>query len=148
MKQWRLLLAALLVSCGLTLSPTLLQDGELAVTALSTLNDDAKLLGAPSADVDAIGTAITGVQTALADLKKGIKTPQDFATAVNDQISVLAPILLTDIKANTTIRTGVVLLQQLVLVIGAEVIATNHPPTARQIDIRSELNLWVEAHGK
>lgn len=147
MKRLPLFFCALLVSCGLTLSnPTLLQDGDLAIKALTLLEQDAKLLGAPAIDTGAIGLATVSVQTALADLKKGIKTPQDFATVVNDQVSLLAPTLLADFKANNTITTGVVLLQQLVLVIAAEVTANQAPPTARSVDVRAQLQAWMSRH--
>lgn len=147
MKWVRCFLLALVVSCGVTISPTLINDGNLAVTALTTLNSDAKLLGAPAKDTQAIDAVIISVKTALADLQKGIKTPTDFAQAVNDQISVLAPILLTDFKANTEITTGVVLLQQLVLVIAAE--AANKPPTAQKsFDARAEMQAWLMKHKK
>ena len=152
MKRIFLFLFALLVAC--TVPPAaVIQDGNLAVLALNTLNDDAKLLGAPARDSDAIAVASKAVQTALADLQKGIKTPQDFAAAVNDQVSVLAPTLLADFKANQTITTGVVLLQQLVLVIAAEVTANQSaapppPPTARSFNARAELQIWVLRHHK
>ena len=139
----------LLFGCGVTLSPTLLQDGNLALTALTTLNSDAKLLGAPAADTMAIDAVASAVQTALADLKKGVKTPSDFAQLVNDQVSQLAPVLLKDFKANGTITTGVVLLQQLVLLIGAE---ANMQQTSimapRMTDARQNMQDWLNRHKK
>jgi len=150
MKRFFLFLFALLVAC--TVPPAaVIQDGNLAVLALNTLNDDAKLLGAPARDTDAIAVASKAVQTALTDLQKGIKTPQDFAAAVNDQVSVLAPTLLADFKASEKITTGVVLLQQLVLLIAAEVTANQTaaaPPTARSVNARAELQIWVLRHHK
>ena len=139
----RKFLFACLVLAGCTippLSPTLLSDANLAIAALQALNTDATLLGAPLADTTAITIATGAIQTALTDMQNGIKTPQDFATAVDDEVSQLAPTLLKDFKANTTVTTGVVLLQQLVLLIGAEVTA---PTTSAQAAVRQKMQNWV-----
>lgn len=140
----RKFLFACLVLAGCTIppaSPTLVKDGTLAVAALTALETDATVLGAPKADLTAITLATAAVQTGLTDLQNGVKTPQDFATLINDEISQLAPTLLVDFKANTTITTGVVLLQQLVLVIAAEATATTTPvaPATRQ-----NLETWMK----
>jgi len=151
MKRLFVFLCALLIGCA-AIPAAVLMDGDLAVTALTTLQNDLKLLGAPAAETNAVAVATTAVQTGVTDLKKGAKTAEDFAALVNDQISVVAPPLLTDFKANNTITTGVVLLQQLVLVIAAEA-TTNQsavapPPTARSVDVRAALKDWVMRHHK
>lgn len=151
MKHWYVYLCAALVACGVTLSPTLLSDANLAVAALQALSTDATLLGAPTADTTAITIASTAIQTAVADLQKGTQTPSEFASLVNDEISLLAPILLKDFKANSTITTGVVLLQQLLPVIAADAAGTVVPTPAmapRLGDARQQLQIWVLQQGQ
>jgi hypothetical protein len=146
MKRIVVCVCALLVACGVTLSPTLVSDANLAVAALQALDTDATLLQAPTADTTAITLAIQAIQTALADLQRGTKTPSEFAQLVNDQISLLAPTLLKDFKANNTITTGVVLLQQLLPVIAADATGTVVPTPAmapRLGNARQQLQIWL-----
>lgn len=148
--KWYIWLCATLVACAAVI-PALLQDGNLAITALTTLSSDTKLLGAPPVDTIAIDTVTSAVQAALADLKKGVKTSSDFAQLINDQISQLAPTILKDLKANSDITTGVVLLQQLVMLIAAEATA-QQTPTAEMsphlIEARANMQDWLQRHHK
>lgn len=130
------------------LSPTLVQDGNLAVAALQALGNDAMLLGAPAADATAIGLATTALQTGLFDLQKGVKTPQDFAMLFNDEVNQLAPTVLRDMKANATITTGVALLESFVTIIAADVTPASTAPTAASIDTRARLAAWISQKPK
>lgn len=151
MKRFVLFVCVLVFACTAPLNSTLVSDGNLAIAGLKALSADAALLGAPSADTTAIGLATDSVQTALTDLQKGIKTPADFATLVNDQISQLAPTLLKDFHANNTITTGVVLLQQLLPLIAAEVSGPAVPTAAMSPklgDARQQLQAWLNGQKK
>lgn len=135
-------------ACSTPANPVLLQDGQLAVGALTVIESDAKLLNAPAADIAAIDTGINVLQTGLNDLKAGTKTPNDFARLANDEITVLSPIMLDALHANATMRLGVTLLQQLVTVIAADVTAANTAPTAASIDTRGRVRVWMEGQRK
>lgn len=126
-----------------TLNPALVQDGNLAVAAFQALGNDATLLGAPPSDVTALTLATSTLQTALADLQKGAKTPQDFATLFNDEVNQVGPTLLKDLKANQTITTGVALLESFVTIVAADATPATTAPTSQQIDKRAQLQAWV-----
>lgn len=151
MKRLVLFLCVLVFACTAPLNPTLVSDGNLAIAGLKALSADAALLGTPTADTTAINLATTSIQTALTDLQGGIKTPAAFASLVNDQVSLLAPVLLKDFHANNTITTGVVLLQQLVLLIAAEVSGPTVPTAAmapKLGDARQQLQAWLNGQKK
>lgn len=151
MKRLLLFICVLLFACTVPLNPTLVSDGNLAITGLKALSADAALLGTPSGDIAAINLATTSIQTALTDLQGGIKTPADFAQVVNDQVSLLAPAILKDFHANNTITTGMVLLQQLVLLISAEVSGPTVPTAAmapKLGDARQQLHAWLNGQHK
>jgi hypothetical protein len=142
-----------LVGCTATggvapLNPNLARDGNLVVAALQVLSTDATTLGAPAEDVTVINVAIDAVQTELTALQKGSMTPQDVATNINAEIGVVAPPLLRDFKANATIKTGVLLLQNFVTIIAADVAPVTTAPTAAAIDTRSKLDAWVHGQKK
>jgi hypothetical protein len=145
MNRFVLMLAVMLAACSIPISPTLIQDGNLALTALKALETDAALMGASPADLAAIGLVEGAIQFALADLQKGVKTPADFVTLVNDQISQLAPPLLKDFKASPKVAMGVALLQNLLPVMAAEVMT--QPKAAEMVgDPRAKLQAWVDGH--
>lgn len=130
------------------LSPTLVQDGNLGVAALQTLGNDVMILGGPAADAAAINLAQNAVKIGLSDLQKGTKTPQDFATLFNDEVTQLAPTILKDVGANTTIKDGVVLLSSFVTIIAADVTPASTAPTAASIDTRARLAAWISQKPK
>lgn len=141
-----LFICLLLFGCAtpLVISPTLIQDANLAVAALNTLSGDMTLLGAPAADATAISLVTGAIQTALTDLESGAKTPADFVQLVNDQVSTMAPTLLKDFATNNKITTGVILLQQLLPLMAAEV--TAQPTVAARLgDARKDLQDWVNS---
>ena len=141
-----LFICLLLFGCAtpLVISPTLIQDANLAVAALNTLSGDMTLLGAPAADATAISLVTGAIQTALTDLESGAKTPADLVQLVNDQVSTMAPTLLKDFATNNKITTGVILLQQLLPLMAAEV--TAQPTVAARLgDARKDLQDWVNS---
>lgn len=147
MRKTILALSLALAACAATggaatVSPALIQDGNLAVAAFQALGNDATLLGASAADVTVLTLATSALQTALADLQKGAKTPQDFATLFNDEVNQVGPTLLKDFHANQSITTGVALLESFVTIVAADVTAST-APTSQQINTRAQLQAWV-----
>lgn len=142
-------LAALLAGCGSNpVNPTLVQDGQLAVTILSTLvSAAAQQPGVPARDINDAQAGLAAMQNALTNLETGKTTPADFAKLATDDIALLAPMLENDLKANTSIRTGVAILTGLIPIITAEVVANQAPtPKASLNDPRAKAQVWVATH--
>lgn len=138
-----------LAGCGSTpINPTLLSDGQLAGAALQVLITDAQTLGAPAEDVSKAQAVLAALQTAVADLKKGSATAQDFATLATDEINSVTPTLLADLHANATLTWGVTLLENFIPLIAADVAPVTTAPTAAAIDRRSALQAWVTGQKK
>lgn len=136
--------AMLIASCGTVISPTLLSDGTQAVTMLKALDADAAALGVAPDITTAILLATTAVQTGLTDLQGGTTTPTTFAQLATDEINQLAPDLLADFKANSNLTTGIVLMQQLGLLIAGDVMAPTSAAAARATpDIRQQVQTWL-----
>lgn len=157
MKRLLPLVAAVgLFACATPLNPSILKDGNLAIAALNALDTDAVALGAPAADTAAIDLAIAALQTGLTDLGKGSETAADFATLADDEISLLAPVLLRDFHANQTITVGALLLQNMIPIIAADAAVATGPspaPAARSLavsvkaeDVRAQLMGWIASH--
>jgi len=119
-------------------------DGAKVAVILGDLDSDAKLLNASPAIVAGIEAADTAVQTALADLTAGTNTPADFVKLVNDEVNALAPNLMTAFKLNANITTGATLLQQLALLIAADVTPPSVTAAAHPVDpnLRTEIDVW------
>lgn len=145
-------LTVILASCGLTgstPSQTFLTDAGKAVTILQALDSDAAALGAPVALTTAIGFALTTIETADTDLANGKTTPAAFSTLLTDEINNLSPVLLANFKSNSNITTGVLLAQQLVLLIAGEITTptTTPPVTAATMspDLRDQIDTWLHS---
>lgn len=140
------LVALALGACGTQTSQQLLADGQLAVTALQTIdNAVASLPGAPVGDTTLVALGLGVVQAGLTALQQGKASANSFATIVQTEVQKLAGPILTDLKANSTIVTGFTLLQGLVQVIVAEVTPAAAAPTSASADVRGRLQAWVNS---
>lgn len=125
-----------------TAPTTLASDGAKVVVVLQDLDTDAKLLAASPAVITGIEAAETAVQTGLADLTAGKKTSADFVKLVSDEVNALAPGLITKFSTNANMTTGLVLIQQLTLLIAMDagpVTAAIHPVDP---NLRTEIDVW------
>lgn len=130
-----------MTSCA-TVPTTLASDGAKVVAVLQDLDTDAKLLAASPAVITDIEAAETAVQTGLADLTAGKKTSADFVKLVNDEVNALAPGLITKFSTNANMTTGLVLIQQLTLLLAMDagpVTAAIHPVDP---NLRTEIDVW------
>lgn len=140
-----------LAACGATISQTLLNDGNLLIAGLQTVSSTLTTAGAPIGDIVLVNAAVTALQTAETDLKAGTVTPAAFAKLAQDEMSKLAPAILTDLHANATITMGVTLAQNLIPVIAGDVAPVVTAPVkvgAEMTDPRGALRAWVNTVGK
>lgn len=150
MKRLLVLLALSLGACAnMPISQTLLNDGNLLIAGLQTVDSTLKTANAPATDVALVETAIAALQTAEADLQAGKQTPAGFAKLAQDEIAKFAPAVLADLHANATIVTGVTLIENLLPVIIADVTpAAPAKVGAAMTDQRQALRNWIQAAGK
>lgn len=147
------MVATLLVVGCASLSPALIADGELAVSALQGLTSIAQGTPfVPAADIVLINGALNAVQADLDALKAGKTTAQAFAAAANSAVGQITDPILADVHANTTITQGVRLLASFAQTLLADVdkatppVAGASPMAGEVADPRAALRSWVAAH--
>lgn len=141
--------AVALAGCTATVSQQLIDDGNLTIAGLQTVAATLAAVGAPAGDIALVNTTLAAIQTGEKDLVAGTNTPAQFAQLAEDEINALSPTILKDMNANSTIITGVVLVENLIPVLLKDAAAqtATSPVMAAYAGIgpRDALQAWINS---
>lgn len=137
----------LLIGCSTPISDQFMGDAQLLVTMTkSVASAVASDPSVPPAVINDINGALGTLQTALNDLKSGLKTPTDFATLASDVLNGVKGPILTALGANSEIMVGINIGIALLPVLAADLEAKSSMPTMQASGVRTKAMAYVARH--